>query len=155
MSEKLRHRFASGIIALVLPIFGLYAEYLLARYLNVDREITRIVVTVACVSLLTHSWLRQREYSCNLWELGFWTFALAVPLLGVLWLGLNVIRSYLYPLHWTDIEISRWSRVCQLQDWDAKAAFAAAVVAVIWGASMLVAMIVRRIPHWSHPLGKR
>lgn len=154
VSEKLGHRFVSGILALALPIIGLYAEYLLARYLKVDREITRIVVTVACVGLLTHSWLRQREYSRNFWELGFWTLALAVPLLGVVWLGLNVIRSHLYPLHWTDIEIRRWSQICWLQDWDEKAVLAVAVVAAVWGTSMLIAMILRHIPSRPRPLGK-
>lgn len=138
------HRFGSGIIALVLPLLGLFAERLFERYLNIDHEITRAVIAVACICLLLHSWLQQRKYSRSSWELGFWTSILTLPLLGVLWLGLNSFRGYLYPSDFTDSEVSRYYLVCQLQDWDKRLAVAMAVVAAVWGASLSIATIISR-----------
>lgn len=145
--QSFAHRFGTGMIALVLPILGLLAEYPIARYLNIDHQITRAVIAIACIGLLTHSWFRQREYCRSPWDLGFWTFALALPLLGVLWLGLNSFRGYLYPDDWTDSQISRYNLVCQLQDWEARAAVGVAIVTVVWGTSLSVAMLRGRPSH--------
>jgi hypothetical protein len=138
------HRFGSGIVALVLPILGLFAEYPIARYLNIDHQITMAVIALVCIGLLAHSWFRQRENCRSLRKLGFWSFALALPLLGALWLGLNSFRGYLYPDFWTDSEIRRYNLVCQLQDWDVRAAVGVAIVTVVWGISLSVATLRRR-----------
>ena len=46
--------------------------------------------------LLIHSWSLQKHYTQIRFHLLFWTLILLLPMLGAIWLGLNVIRVYTY-----------------------------------------------------------
>lgn len=122
-------RFGSAILAILIPVFILFAEGPM-QYVGVYYEVTRAITSVLCIALLVHSWFRQRRYSRNPWEIVAWTTVLAVPLLGAVWLGLNVIRSYVYPLYWTDEAIARWVLVCRFQHWVEVAGLGMGMIAV-------------------------
>lgn len=140
-------RFGSAILAVLLPFLGLLIEGLIMSLLNIHFEIARAAVSVACIALLIHSGFRQREYSRSRWEFSFWIALLGVPMLGATWLGLNVIRSYLYPDYWTDSKVARWELVCTLQLWDQRAAVVLAIAAALLGLAILVSRAYRHSAH--------
>ena len=140
-------RFGSAIIAVLLPFLALLIEQPIATLLDIHFEIVRAVVSVACIVLLIHSGLRQRAYSRDRWEFSFWIALLGVPLLGATWLGLNVIRYYLYPDYWTDNKVARWELVYTMQLWDQRAAVALTLAVAVWGVFVLLFRISRSPTH--------
>jgi len=135
---KIVRRFGSAIVAVLLPFLVLTIEQPIATHLGIHYEIVRAVVSVMCIVLLIHSGFRQREYSRGRWELSFWVALLGVPLLGATWLGLNVIRYYLYPDYWTDSKVARWELICTMQLWDQRAAVALTLVVAVCGVFVLL-----------------
>jgi hypothetical protein len=133
-------RFGSFVLAILVPVLALFVEGPL-QYLGVFYEITRAAASGICIALLIHSWLRQRRHSRSAWELLAWTTVLSVPLLGAVWLGLNVIRSYVYPLYWRDEEIARWALVCRIQHWVEFAGLSMAIVAAVLIGSLALAKL--------------
>jgi len=82
-------------VVFVLPVVEFLAE-VATRGFGGYYEIARVVLSVVCIGLLVHSWFMQRRYAQSKWRLGFFTLLLSLPMLGCVWLGLNVIRSYSY-----------------------------------------------------------
>lgn len=76
-------------------------------------EVVRAVCSFVCMALLVHSWFKQRSYAESKWRLVFFTLLLGLPGLGYVWLGLNVLRYYAYPMNWNMWEL--WQNVCFLQ----------------------------------------
>ena len=140
-------RFGSAIIAVLLPFSALLIERPMMSLLDIHYEIVRAVVSLACIILLIHSGFRQREYSRSKWEFSFWIALLGLPMLGATWLGLNVIRSYLYPDYWTDSKVARWELVCTLQLWDQRAAVMLASAVAVLGLGILVSRAFRSPAH--------
>jgi hypothetical protein len=61
-----------------------------------DRDVSRALTSIVCMILLMHSYLLQRRYTQNRFHPLFWTPALLLPMLGAIWLALNVIRANTY-----------------------------------------------------------
>ena len=139
---QIAHRFGSAMLAVLLPPVVWLVELPIERSLGVDLWMTRAATSIVCITLLIHSWLVQRTYSRSKAELGFATCLITLPLLGATWLGLNVMRSHLYPSNWTESEVARWDRVCQAQHWVEIAAATTAGVAIVWSCAMLVFRII-------------
>ncbi len=80
---------------------GRYWSLLTALALSVlvffflDFDSTRILVSVISVTLLAHAWCLQMRGSQTI-SRWLWTSVLLLPMLGAIWLGLNVIRSNTY-----------------------------------------------------------
>lgn len=142
---QIARRLGTAVLAVLLPIVVWLIEMPLQRSLGVDLWMARVATSIVCIGLLIHSWWLQRAYSRSTVELGFVTCLLVLPLLGAVWLGLNVMRSHLYPTNWTEAEVIRWDRVCQAQHWTEIAAVTTAGLALIWGCVMLVFRIIQHL----------
>ena len=138
-------RFGSVVVAVLLPVCVWMIELEIQRSLGVDLSITRAATSIACIGLLAHSWWTQKRYSRSRSEIGFWTCLLTVPLLGAIWLGLNVARSHWYPIHWTENEVMRWNRICQAQYGIERTALLMAMAAVLWGIGLLISRAIHQL----------
>ena len=80
-----------------------------------------MLVSVLCIVLLAHAWRMQIGGSQSIWPSLLWTSILLLPMLGAIWLGLNVIRGNLsdyvedyqrhlgyYRLYWYAVEAQDW-----------------------------------------------
>jgi hypothetical protein len=114
-------RYWSLAISLGLPVMV---------YILLDRNVARTITSIICIILLVHSWLMQNRYAQSRLRLLLWTFVLLLPMLGAIWLGLNVIRSNTYEFagdyarHLGDFRQSLYWYVVETQDrivWIAKA----------------------------------
>jgi hypothetical protein len=114
-------RYWSLAISLGLPVMV---------YILLDRNVARTITSILCIILLVHSWLMQNRYAQSRLRLLLWTFVLLLPMLGAIWLGLNVIRSNTYEFavdyarHLGDFRQSLYWHVVETQDqivWIAKA----------------------------------
>jgi amino acid transporter len=108
-----RHReFAAALMSWLLLIL-LEAT----RFVQPDAsEFLRLVLAIATVTLLFFQWQRYRRCDTGL-HLAFLTFAVLAFCIPAIWLGLNVIRYWLYDpenhhprMDWV------WSRVVSAQD---------------------------------------
>jgi hypothetical protein len=59
-------------------------------------ELGRAVASVLCILLLIQSWIIQRKYARSRERLVLLSLVLSLPALAAFWLGLNVLRFYLY-----------------------------------------------------------
>jgi hypothetical protein len=106
-------RYWSLAIALGLPVIV---------FLFMDYQSVRAITSIVCMILLVHSWLIQRRYTQNRLVLLCWTFVLLLPMLGAIWLGLNVIRVYTYDYaadynrHLGDLRRDLYWPVVKIQD---------------------------------------
>lgn len=104
----------SLLAALGLPI---------AVFYFLDSQNTRMLVAVISIVLLGHSWLMQKRRSQNIWQLLLWTSLLLLPMVGAIWLGLNVIRGNTYEYaadyqrHLGDYRQNLFWYVVETQDW--------------------------------------
>jgi hypothetical protein len=105
-------RYWSLLTALVLPVLVFFF---------LDYQNTRMLVSVVCSVLLAHAWRMQIRASHSLWHSLLWTSIVLLPMLGAIWLGLNVVRGNLsdyvedyrrhlgyYRLYWYAVEAQDW-----------------------------------------------
>jgi ABC-type multidrug transport system fused ATPase/permease subunit len=102
------------LAALALPVLV---------YMFLDFDSARILVSVVSIVLLTNVWRVQIRGSKNIWRSLLWTSVLFLPMFGLIWLGLNVVRrnTYEYAVefqrHLGDYRQSLYWHVGNSQDW--------------------------------------
>lgn len=102
-----------------------------------------MLVSMLSTVLLVHSWRTQMRCSQGTLPLMLWTSVLLLPMLGAIWLGLNVIRGYTYEYaadyqrHLGDYRQSlHWHVVCA-QEWTFWGAQTDFVVGLLLGLAIL------------------
>jgi hypothetical protein len=80
-------RYWSLLTALALPVLVFFF---------LDFQNARTLVSIISIVLLAHAWRMQMRGSKNIWRSLLWTSVLLLPMLGAIWLGLNVIRGNTY-----------------------------------------------------------
>jgi hypothetical protein len=107
-------RYWSLLTALALPVLV---------FLFLDFQNARMLVSIVSGVLLAHAWRMQMRGSKNIWRSLLWTSILLVPMLGAIWLGLNVIRGNTYEFaadyqrHLGDYRQTLFWYVVETQDW--------------------------------------
>jgi hypothetical protein len=124
-------RYWSLLTALALPVLVFFF---------LDFQNARMIVSIISIVLLAHAWHLQMRSSQSTWRLLLWTSLLLLPMLGAIWLGLNVIRgnTYFYAAdyqrHLGDYRQNLYWYVVEGQDWIVWAAL------VDMGVSLLLAL---------------
>jgi len=107
-------RYWSLFAALIPPILVILFRHV---------ESIRTLVSIISVVLLTHAWRMRLRSSQSVWCSLLWTSILLLPMLGVVWLGLNVVRSDTYEFaadsqrHLGDYRQRLYWYVVETQDW--------------------------------------
>lgn len=107
-------RYWSLLTALALPVLVFFF---------LDFQNARMLVSIISFVLLAHAWNMQMRGSKNIWRSLLWTSVLLLPMLGAIWLGLNVIRGNTYEYaadyerHLGDYRQSLYWHVVEMQDW--------------------------------------
>lgn len=107
-------RYWSLLTALALPVLVFFF---------LDFQNARTLVSIISIVLLAHAWRMQMRGSKNIWRSLLWTSVLLLPMLGAIWLGLNVIRGNTYEFaadyqrHLGDYRQSLFWYVVETQEW--------------------------------------
>ncbi len=107
-------RYWSLLTALALPVLVFFV---------LDFDSTRILVSIISIVLLAHAWRMQMRGFQTIWRSLLWASVLLLPMLGAIWLGLNVIRSNTYDYaadyqrHLGDYRQSLYWYMVETQDW--------------------------------------
>jgi hypothetical protein len=111
-ARRLLMRYWSLVIACFVPVLDARLDRIPDPIENTDPSklvLTLLFLygcgTLICLSLLVHSWIRQRRFAKNIWTVIFWTHALILPALITIGLGLQRIQTYTYPLA---VDYQRW-----------------------------------------------
>ena len=112
-------KYWSLLTALAVPV---------VVFLFLDFQSARMIASIISIVLLAHAWHMQTRGSQSIWRSLLWTSLLLLPMLGAIWLGLNVIRgnTYEYATDYQrnlgDYRQSLYWYVVEAQDWIAWAA---------------------------------
>lgn len=107
-------RYWSLLTALALPVLVFFF---------LDSQNARMLVSITSFVLLAHTWRVQMRGSQSIWRSLLWTSVLLLPMLGAIWLGMNVIRGNTYDYavdyqrHLGDYRQNLYWYVVEAQDW--------------------------------------
>jgi RHS repeat-associated protein len=102
----------------------------------------RAVASVLCIPLLIQSWVIQRKYARSRERLVLLSLVLSLPALAAFWLGLNVLRFYLYD---PESPAQLYSAVVRLQEVVQNLALALGLVVIFWAIVDLACFLAGRI----------
>jgi hypothetical protein len=139
----------------LLVVFGLFC---LVMSGTIRSEPARVVAAVVSLGLVLESWFTQQRFTKTRSGLTLLTLILGLPALGSLWLGLNVVRSYLYA---PEADASLYSTVIRFQEVIADCASAIAIIVFFWSTAEAAKFLAKRISNkfagkrktwWNKPL---
>jgi hypothetical protein len=123
----------------MLVVFGLFSMIMSG---TIRSEPARAVAAVLSLGLVLQSWFTQRQYMKTRPRVALLTFILSLPLLGSLWLGLNVVRFYSYA---PESHAPVYSAVIRLQEIVIDCATAIGIIVFFWSTAEVATFLGKRI----------
>jgi hypothetical protein len=139
----------------VLVVFGLFC--LIASGI-IRSQPARAAVAALSLGLVLESWFALRRCAKTRSALALMSFALSLPALGSLWLGLNVVRFYSYA---PELDASLYATVVRFQEVIVDCATAIAIIVFFWSTAEAAKFLGKRISNkfagkrktwWNKPL---
>jgi hypothetical protein len=111
-AQRLLNRYWSLVVAFLVPLLDAHFDRIPDPIENSDPSnlvLTLLFLygfgTLICLSLLVHSWIMQRRFAKNIWNVIFWTHVLILPASITVGFGLQRVQTYTYELA---IDYQRW-----------------------------------------------